>query len=429
MIERVDHARPRRRARDGRGSSSRSACSSRCSALGLWIWPPGRGPARSPVLAGNESVPIFGVNVTLARRHRLRRRRSASPSGCGCCSTAPGPASTCGPRSTAGRWPCCTAPGPTARRCWPGPSAARSAALAGDPRRRRPWALSHVNLTLLIVNAYAAAMIGRLRSLPMTFVGAVLLGLADSYAIGYLPDRATCYWSHVPLRHPGRRPLRRAAGAAAAPQLRGHGTRTLARGRSRARPGGRRWLTAALVVGAPAWWPRDRSATPTRCGLRRSSARPHRACRSCRSSGFAGQVSLCQMSFAGIGALVMAHHGQGGNPIGAARGGRGRARPSARSSRCRRCGSPGIYLALATAAFAVFLDRWVFASADFDLGPLRRSASSTAASVAVDPLDVPGVDTTDRSAARRASACVFAVAVPRASSPCGAAGSASGCSP
>src|SRR3546814_2986008 len=42
--------------------------------------------------------------------------------------------------------------------------------------------------TLFRSNAYAAAMIGRLRSLPMTVVGALVLGLADSYAIGYLPS-------------------------------------------------------------------------------------------------------------------------------------------------------------------------------------------------------------------------------------------------
>ena len=48
--------------------------------------------------------------------------------------------------------------------------------------------LNHTNLTLLIINAYAAALIGRLRSLPMTFVGAMFLGLADSYAIGYFPE-------------------------------------------------------------------------------------------------------------------------------------------------------------------------------------------------------------------------------------------------
>ena len=46
-------------------------------------------------------------------------------------------------------------------------------------------ALSPV-LTLLIVNAYAAAVIGRLRSLPLTFLGAVILGLADAYGTGYI---------------------------------------------------------------------------------------------------------------------------------------------------------------------------------------------------------------------------------------------------
>ena len=47
--------------------------------------------------------------------------------------------------------------------------------------------LSHTVLTLLVVNAYAAAMLGRLRSLPLTFLGALILGLADAYATGYLP--------------------------------------------------------------------------------------------------------------------------------------------------------------------------------------------------------------------------------------------------
>lgn len=47
--------------------------------------------------------------------------------------------------------------------------------------------LDYYELTLLVINAYAAAMLGRLRSLPLTFVGAMLLGLAQSYAVGYLP--------------------------------------------------------------------------------------------------------------------------------------------------------------------------------------------------------------------------------------------------
>ena len=47
--------------------------------------------------------------------------------------------------------------------------------------------LSIQQLTLLVINGYAAAVVGRLRSLPMTFLGAMLLGLVSEYAVGYLP--------------------------------------------------------------------------------------------------------------------------------------------------------------------------------------------------------------------------------------------------
>lgn len=39
--------------------------------------------------------------------------------------------------------------------------------------------LNAIVLTFLVLNAYAAAMVGRLRSLPMTFAGALMLGLAQ----------------------------------------------------------------------------------------------------------------------------------------------------------------------------------------------------------------------------------------------------------
>ena len=42
--------------------------------------------------------------------------------------------------------------------------------------------LSAVLLTLLVINAFAAAMFGRLRSLPLTFVGAIVLGFATRMA-------------------------------------------------------------------------------------------------------------------------------------------------------------------------------------------------------------------------------------------------------
>src|SRR5215210_7333944 len=43
-------------------------------------------------------------------------------------------------------------------------------------------------LSLIIVNAYAAAIFGRLRSLPLTFVGAIVVGLTEGYLFGYLPS-------------------------------------------------------------------------------------------------------------------------------------------------------------------------------------------------------------------------------------------------
>ena len=48
--------------------------------------------------------------------------------------------------------------------------------------------LDYYDLTLLVINAYAAAMLGRLKSLPLTFAGAMGLGLLQSYAVGYLPS-------------------------------------------------------------------------------------------------------------------------------------------------------------------------------------------------------------------------------------------------
>ncbi|MGY1812515.1 branched-chain amino acid ABC transporter permease [Blastococcus sp. SYSU D00820] len=42
-------------------------------------------------------------------------------------------------------------------------------------------------LTLLVIDAFAAAMFGRLRSIPRTFVGAIVLGMAGTYLVGYAP--------------------------------------------------------------------------------------------------------------------------------------------------------------------------------------------------------------------------------------------------
>src|SRR3954451_5577444 len=42
-------------------------------------------------------------------------------------------------------------------------------------------------LTLLIINAFAAAIVGRLKSLPGTIAGAFIIGLSITYVVGYAP--------------------------------------------------------------------------------------------------------------------------------------------------------------------------------------------------------------------------------------------------
>lgn len=55
--------------------------------------------------------------------------------------------------------------------------------------------LDYYALTLLVINAYAAAMLGRLKSLPLTFAGAMGLGILESWAVAYLPTDG--FWSTV----------------------------------------------------------------------------------------------------------------------------------------------------------------------------------------------------------------------------------------
>lgn len=46
--------------------------------------------------------------------------------------------------------------------------------------------LQPITLTLMVVTAYAAAAVGRLRSLPWTFLGALILGLGESWLKGFI---------------------------------------------------------------------------------------------------------------------------------------------------------------------------------------------------------------------------------------------------
>lgn len=243
-------------------------------------------------------------------------------------------------------------------------------------------ALNAPGLSLLIVNAYAAAIFGRLRSLPMTFVGAAVLGLTDGYLRGYLPQNQ--YLQGLPLAAPSillfilllvmpnrrLRTLTRTREYFPAPTVRGAVT----------------FCTVVLGAGIMAATTLSVSNQVTYAqvfaiGIIAVSLVP--------LVGLAGQISLCQLTFAGIGAVVMAHIGAGGNPLGfvaaiivCALVGALVALPALRLS--------GIYLALGTAAFAVFLDQWIFRMASFDLGPWKIKFFELG-SVSVDHVKLFGV--------------------------------------
>jgi branched-chain amino acid transport system permease protein len=56
--------------------------------------------------------------------------------------------------------------------------------------------MSPTGITFFVLNAYGAAVFGKLRSLPLTFVGAILLGMALQYHQGSMLFGKTEFWSH-----------------------------------------------------------------------------------------------------------------------------------------------------------------------------------------------------------------------------------------
>ena len=225
-------------------------------------------------------------------------------------------------------------------------------------------ALAAAPMSLLIVNAYAAAMSGRLRSLPLTFLGALVLGLLQGYLQGYLVVKNNPYFdstfvSAVPvivlfvvlLVLPSAR--LRAQGIARTREIIPMPTMR-----------GTFIFSTVCVVGTALAIPlltRSNTVTMARLfgiGIVALALVP--------LVGLAGQVSLAHWALAGVGAVTMAHMGAGGTVLGlfwafvfTAIVGALIALPTLRLS--------GIYLALATAAFAVFLERWVFRLRAFDL--------------------------------------------------------------
>ena len=221
--------------------------------------------------------------------------------------------------------------------------------------------LSASALTLLIVNAYAASVIGRLRSIPMTFVGAIILGLSIAYSVAYLPQNPYVqgFENAVPA-------IVLFIALLVLPQSRLRGHRQLRSRELAFRP---TWNgTGLFCVGTiiAAVFLATTVSTPDLFSLNRMWGLAIVGLSVVPIVGYAGRLSLCQMTFAGIGATMVGHLGAHGNPLSLL----------AAAGVCAVIGVivgipalrlEGIYFALATAAFAITMDNWVFVLPSFNL--------------------------------------------------------------
>ncbi|MHB8681239.1 MAG: ABC transporter permease [Acidimicrobiales bacterium] len=217
-----------------------------------------------------------------------------------------------------------------------------------------PTTMNVLQLTELVIFGYAAAVVGRLRSIPWTFVGAMVLGIADSMAIGYVP---TSILSDVTAALPmalllvvllvlpevrlavGRVPRARPARPARA-------TSTLAGA------GGLVVVTAVLASVLTG----DNLVT-----LGDVLVLAIAALSLVPLAGYAGQISLCQFTFLGLGALAM-HWVDGGSSVLGILAAVGLCGAVGAVVALPTLRLRGLYLALATLAFAVLMDNVFFVS-------------------------------------------------------------------
>ena len=248
--------------------------------------------------------------------------------------------------------------------------------------------LDQTQLTLLVINAYAAAMVGRLRSLPLTAVGALILGLSREAANRYRNDLPS--WITVDTVPA----LMLFVVLLVVPQDKAvvFGGR---RDRSRVPTTS---LAMAAVAGlalvAVAFVLPDlvhgRALDTIGYGLALSIV----AVSLVPLTGYAGQISLAPLAFAGLGAIFMYWWGADGNPLALL----------AVAACCGVIGAlvalptlrlKGLYLALATMAFALFCEKAVFTEVD----QFKDSAA------VYERLQIPGLDTSSD----RANLVVMAV--------------------
>ncbi|MGH9261583.1 MAG: ABC transporter permease subunit, partial [Acidimicrobiales bacterium] len=167
-------------------------------------------------------------------------------------------------------------------------------------------AMSARALTLLVIDAFAAAMFGRLRSVPRTFVGALVLGLAGSYVIAYFPADDWTWTGNFRVSLPM---IALFVVLLFLPQDRLRGT-TVLRSRERYRmPSVRNAVIAAAVLVAGMWLIRGLLAPTAVNDLAFGMTAAVIALSLVLLTGYAGEINLAVLSFGAIGAIVVHHFG------------------------------------------------------------------------------------------------------------------------
>jgi branched-chain amino acid transport system permease protein len=210
--------------------------------------------------------------------------------------------------------------------------------------------LNVTDLTLLVINGYAAAMAGRLRNLPATVAGALVIGVSSSLAVGYFGTTVTNYVRPaIPMIL-----LFVAVLFLEQERLRSGSVQGLRMPRTtglrQSLVAGGVFVVVAAVVGG--------QLSPAHLALGSQGLVLGFVMLSLvLLSGYGGQVSLCQLTFAGLGAFAMGK--TGGGPLGLLAA---VALPAAAGAlvaltvvRLR-----GLFLALATLAFAQAMDQIFF---------------------------------------------------------------------
>ena len=178
--------------------------------------------------------------------------------------------------------------------------------------------LSAIVLTLLVLNAYGAAMVGRLTSLPLTCVGALALGLIQELSNVSLALAGHRDVRPGAARPAGHLPRRRGAARALVPAVGRSGRR--ARRAEGARRCASSLITGLLLVGGVALFANVGSAD-LQSHVVRGLVTATIALSLVALTGLSGQVSLAQYLFVGIGAFVTGKAFGGESVLGMLAGG------------------------------------------------------------------------------------------------------------